>query len=158
MAREGVALACNQVQYSLIYRAPETNGVLETCRELGITLVAYSPLAQGLLTGKYTRPGAERPKGPRGATFALKADSARPLVELMEEIGQAHGGKTPAQVAINWCICKGVLPIPGAKNRAQAEEAAGALGWRLSAAEVEALDDASRPLAQLHPGAPFENW
>jgi len=114
--------------------------------------------AQGLLTGKYTRPGAELPKGPRGATFASRTDRARPLVELLRELGEQHGGKTPAQVAINWCLCKGVVPIPGAKNRAQVEEAAGAMGWRLKAEEVDALDEASAPIAQLYPNAPFENW
>jgi len=158
MAGEGVALASNQVQYSLIYRAPETNGVLDACRELGVTLVAYSPLAQGLLTGKYTGEGAPAPRGPRQATFVGKGAQAAPLVELLREIGDGRGGKTPAQVALNWCLCKGVLPIPGAKNRRQVVEAAGALGWRLDDGEVRALDDASRGLERLHPGAPFENW
>ena len=54
LQKRGVGLASNQVQYSLLYRKPETNGVMETCRELGVTLVAYSPIAQGLLTGGCT--------------------------------------------------------------------------------------------------------
>ena len=54
LKKRGVGLASNQVQYSLLYRKPETNGVMETCRELGVTLVAYSPIAQGLLTGVHS--------------------------------------------------------------------------------------------------------
>ena len=61
----------------------------------------------------------------------------------MTEIGQEHGGKSKAQVALNWCICKGALPIPGAKNAAQAEENAGALGWKLTEEEVAKLDEVS---------------
>ena len=62
---QGVRLASNQVQYSLLYRAPEQNGVLKACQELGVTLIAYSPLCQGLLTGTYklklhyTQPGLD---------------------------------------------------------------------------------------------------
>jgi aryl-alcohol dehydrogenase-like predicted oxidoreductase len=66
----------------------------------------------------------------------------------LDEIGQAHAGKTPAQVALNWVMCKGALPIPGAKNARQAQDNAGALGWFLSAAEVAALDVASERLQQ----------
>src|SRR4029077_17714653 len=68
-ARRGVPLASNQVRYSLLHRAPEVNGVLECCRELGVALLAYSPLEQGLLTGKYA-PGT-LPAGPRGESDAF---------------------------------------------------------------------------------------
>jgi diketogulonate reductase-like aldo/keto reductase len=61
----------------------------------------------------------------------------------MTEIGQEHGGKTPGQVALNWIICKGALPIPGAKNASQATQNAGAAGWRLTPEQVKALDDTS---------------
>ena len=67
----------------------------------------------------------------------------QPLTALLREIGAAHGGKTPGQIALNWAICKGALPIPGAKNARQAQENAGALGWRLTADEVAALEAAS---------------
>jgi pyridoxine 4-dehydrogenase len=62
------------------------------------------------------------------------------LIEVMQDIGEAHGNKTPGQVALNWTIAKGVLPIPGAKNARQAEENIGALGWSLTEAEVARLD------------------
>jgi diketogulonate reductase-like aldo/keto reductase len=62
----------------------------------------------------------------------------------MREVGQAHEGKSPAQVALNWLVCKGAVPIPGAKNAHQARENAAATGWRLDAAEIAALDEMSR--------------
>jgi pyridoxine 4-dehydrogenase len=66
----------------------------------------------------------------------------------MTKIGQDHGGKTNAQVALNWCICKGTMPIPGAKNAEQAQQNAGALGWRLTAEEMAELDKASDEIAK----------
>lgn len=145
LAARGVALASNQVQYSLLHRKPETEGLLDLCRELGVTVIAYSPLAMGALTGKYTpdRP----PKGARGRRYTPRILAAiQPLIHLMREIGEGHGGKTPAQVALNWVMCKGAVPIVGAKNRRQAEENAGALGWRLTPEEVTALDKAATEL------------
>jgi diketogulonate reductase-like aldo/keto reductase len=70
----------------------------------------------------------------------------------------ASQGKTPGQVAINWLLCKGVLPIPGVKNKRQAEEVAGALGWRLTPEEVRALEKASDAVGTIAFGAPFEKW
>ncbi|KAL3146920.1 hypothetical protein ABBQ38_014891 [Trebouxia sp. C0009 RCD-2024] len=152
----GTSLASNQVQYSLLYRAPETNGVKQACEEGGTTLIAYSPLAQGLLTGKFTENNL--PKGPRGTTINKeRVAQVQPLLGLMRDIGSAHGGRTPGQVAINWTICKGAVPIPGAKNARQAKEAAGAFGWRLSKDEMAALDKESSKLPSAL-GAPFENW
>jgi len=142
LARRGVPLASNQVEYSLLQRAPERNGLLQMCEELGVTLIAYSPLAKGMLTGKYTpenRPPGLRGRRYRGETLA----SLQPLTALLRGIGQSQGGKTPGQVALNWAISKGALPIPGAKNARQAQENAGALGWRLTTDEVAALDAAS---------------
>ena len=139
LAARGIPLASNQVSFSLLNRRPETSGLLEACRHLNVTLIAYSPLAQGLLTGKYTR--QHKPGGMR-AVRGLRAsyDSLGRLIDLMREIGAGHGGKSPAQVALNWVICKGAVPIPGAKNARQAKENAGAAGWRLTAEEVAALD------------------
>jgi aryl-alcohol dehydrogenase-like predicted oxidoreductase len=142
LAKRGVPLASNQVQYNLLHRAPAQNGLLTACRELGVTLIAYSPLSKGLLTGKYTP--ANPPPGLRGrmARGDLLA-RLQPLTALQREIGQAHGGKTPSQVALNWLISQGAVPIPGAKNARQAQENAGALSWRLTADEVAALDAVS---------------
>ena len=144
LARRGVPLASNQVEYSLLHRAPEVNGVLDACRELDITLIAYQPLAQGVLTGNY-RPG-DRPKGIRRFGRYFRGDglkNAQPVVALLREIGERYG-RTPAQVALRWLIQQEhVLPIPGAKNGRQAASNAQALSFSLVDAEIEALDRAT---------------
>jgi aryl-alcohol dehydrogenase-like predicted oxidoreductase len=141
LARHDIPLASNQVEYHLLNRTVEKNGLLARCQELGIRLIAYSPLAMGLLTGKYTPENP--PPGVRGGKYAAILKEMQPLIRLMTAMGQDLGGKTTAQVAINWCICKGTLPIPGAKNVRQAEMNAGAAGWRLTPEQVAALDAAS---------------
>ena len=141
LARHSIPLASNQVHYSLLNREIEKNGLLARCKELGIRLIAYSPLEMGLLTGKYG-PG-NPPPGNRSMRYARLINRVAPLHKLMTEIGQDHGGKSNPQVALNWVICKGTLPIPGAKNAAQALENAGALGWRLTEEEIARLDVAS---------------
>lgn len=142
LASHGVQLASNQVQYSLLQRAPETNGVLDACRELDVTLIAYSPIAQGLLTGKYG-PGAGRPAGlvrRFGRAFGEQnLKRVEPVVSLLREIGEVHG-KEPAQVALNWLVGQGTLPIPGAKYERQARQNAGAIGWSMNGEEREKLD------------------
>ena len=141
LAREGIHLASNQVEYSLIDRRIEKNGLLKHCQDLGVKVMAYSPLGMGLLTGKYT---VDHPmRGFRASAKGRLQSKVEPLLKLMKHIGSDHAGKTPAQVAINWTICKGTLPIPGAKTLTQAEQNAGAVGWRLADDEVAALDEAS---------------
>ena len=137
LAAEGIPLATNQVEYSLLRTMPETSGLLRACRDLGVTLLAYSPLAMGRLTGKYGI--ANPPPGKRNFS-AFPMAEIEPVVAELRRIGAAHGGKSPAQVALNWVMCKGAVPIPGAKNASQAEQNAGALGWALVADEVTALD------------------
>ncbi len=141
LAKYKIPLASNQVEYHLLNRSVEKNGLLARCQELGIRLIAYSPLAMGLLTGKYTPENP--PPGVRGGRYTSKLREMQPLIKLMTEIGQDFGGKSPAQISLNWLICKGALPIPGAKNTRQAEMNAGAAGWRLSEEQIAALDKAS---------------
>ena len=145
LARRGVPLASNQVQYSLLYRWPEVDGVLDACRELNITLIAYQPLASGALTGKYL--DGPRPRGLRRwqPTFRKsELDAQRPVVALLREIGETYG-KTPGQVALRWLVeQQGILPIPGAKNAEQAVHNAGALSFGLTPAEISALEQATR--------------
>lgn len=144
LAKRGIALASNQVEYSLLHRQPETNGVLDACRELGVTLMAYQPLAGGALTGKYL--GQAKVTGMRRMMPYFRRDareSVARVVRLLTEIGERYG-KTPAQVSLRWLIendC--VLPIPGAKNARQAADNAGALTFRLEPDEVAVLDQAS---------------
>lgn len=144
LAAEGVPLAVNQVRYSLLTREIEVNGVLDTARKLGVTILAYSPLAQGLLSGKYT--ASNPPSGARRLDSRYGAAgmaAIAPLLDLLRTFGKKYD-RTPAQVALNWLICQpGVLPIPGAKTAPQARENAGALGWQLSGEDVQQLDQAS---------------
>jgi len=141
LAKYDIPLASNQVEYHLLDRHVEKNGLLERCKETGVRLIAYSPLAMGMLTGKYTPENP--PPGVRGRKYASILPDLPSLIALLTEIGQSHGGKTPGQVALNWVICKDALPIPGAKTANQAEQNLGAVGWKLTADEVKALDDAS---------------
>jgi aryl-alcohol dehydrogenase-like predicted oxidoreductase len=141
LATRGVALATNQVEYSLLRTMPESNGLFRACRELGVVVLAYSPLGMGRLTGKYN--AGHPPPGKRNFS-AFPMTEIDPIVAELRRIGADHGDKSPSQVALNWVICKGAVPIPGAKNAAQAEQNAGALGWRLTSDEVQALDTVSK--------------
>ncbi|MBE0409101.1 MAG: aldo/keto reductase [Anaerolineales bacterium] len=141
LKQRGVMLASNQVEFNLLNRNIEQNGILAFCQEFGVTILAYSPLAQGLLTGKYS------PKSPPSGIRALRyraelLNRISPLLRLMTEIGRENG-KTVAQVAINWAICKGTVPLVGVKTARQVRENIGALGWRLSPSQVAALDKTS---------------
>lgn len=148
LAERGIPLAVNQVQYSLLHRNIETNGVFEAAQNLEVTLLAYSPLAQGLLTGKYTIGSDRQPTGARrlDPRFNKKGlQKIEPVLAAMQAIADAHG-KTPVQVALNWLIGQGnVVPIPGAKNAKQAQQNAGALGWQMSATERAQLNNVSTP-------------
>jgi aryl-alcohol dehydrogenase-like predicted oxidoreductase len=142
LAQRGVPLAVNQMQYSLLARQIEQNGVLETAGRLGVTILAYSPLAQGLLTGKYMPETYAPPQGARRLDPRFSKEGLEklvPKVALLKEIGDRYQ-RTPAQVALNWLIAQGnVIPIPGAKNAHQVEQNAGALGWTMTADEQEAI-------------------
>ncbi|MSO86925.1 MAG: aldo/keto reductase [Acidimicrobiia bacterium] len=139
LAKRGVPLASNQVEYSLLRRGPETGGLLAACGRLGVVLLAYSPIGQGRLTGKYS--ASHPPPGARGF-------SAHPMTEvdivvaLLRRIGDERQ-RTPSQVALRWLIEKGAVPIPGAKTAEQARENAGGLGWSLTTEEMADLDDAA---------------
>lgn len=138
----GVAIATLQVQYSLLSTYPVTQLQLkQVCDEMGIKLIAYSPLGLGLLTGKYSKTGPF-PKGIRGLLFRQLLPGIDPLLACLQEVAQSRN-KTMSQIAINWCISKGTIPIPGAKTLKQAQENIGALGWQLGSGEVAALDQAA---------------
>jgi aryl-alcohol dehydrogenase-like predicted oxidoreductase len=139
LAARGVPLATNQVEYSLLRRVPETSGLLEACGRLGVVLLAYSPIGQGRLTGKYS--AANPPPGKRGFSAHPMA-AVDEVVAVLRQVGDDRE-KTPSQVALRWLIEKGTVPIPGAKNAAQARENAGALGWALTTDELAALDAAA---------------
>jgi len=143
LAEEGIPLASNQMQYSLLHRQPETDGVLDACRELGVTLIAYMPLASGALTGSYHR--GNRPGGLRRFMPSFRAgtlDAIKPVIGLLTEIGRAHDA-VPSSVALRWLIQQGTVPIPGAKNARQARANGAALSIELDDAEVSALSVAT---------------
>lgn len=147
LAVRGVPLAVNQVQYSLLARKIESNGILDTARQLGVTILAYSPLAQGLLTGKYSpdkqfKFNDARRIDPRFSQSGL--EKIAPVVTLLRQLGETYE-RTPAQVALNWLIARGVVPIPGAKTAQQAKQNAGALGWSLNKEDVAQLEQITRP-------------
>jgi aryl-alcohol dehydrogenase-like predicted oxidoreductase len=151
LAARGVPLASNQVRFSLLDRRIETDGTLSAAKQLGVTIIAYSPLGQGLLTGSYHEdPGYVRTRpGPRKwmSSFRRKGlERTRPLVEELKSVAAARGA-TAAQVALAWlCQFHGetVVAIPGASRPSQAEENVGALGLVLSKAELEGIDQVSR--------------
>lgn len=145
LERRGIPLASNQIQYSLLHREPEVDGVLEACRELNVTLIAYMPLAMGALTGKYStqaRP-PDRMRRMVGPFRGNRLDAVTPVVERLRQIGNRYG-KTPGQVALRWLIEQGVVPIPGAKDGRQAGDNAGALTFRLTRDELESLSEATQ--------------
>ncbi len=126
LARAGVRLVANQVNYSLLRRAAETNGVLEACRELDVALVAYFPLASGRLT---------QPSDSMGA---------KALLTCLAEIARAHDASI-SQVALNWLLARDshVIPIPCATKPDHARVNLDALSWRLSETEFDAIDRTS---------------
>ena len=139
LAAQGVAVASLQVQLSLL--APEAvapGGVAQVCRELGIPLIAYSPLALGLLA----RPPSQvsiAPQGPRGTLFRRLEAGLGPLLDSMASIAAGHGSNLAA-VALNWCRAHGAMPIPGLRRPDQVETVAAARLWQLSLAERQQLD------------------
>ena len=151
LAARGIPLASNQMPYSLLNRRIETNGVLAAAKELGVAIIAYSPLAQGVLTGKFhERPdairGVSRLRRLRTAFRSRGLERSRPLIAALRQIGASHGA-TATQVALSWLVTfhgETVVAIPGATSPAQAEENAGALRLTLDAADFSRLDALSR--------------
>ena len=148
LARRGIPLAVNQVRYSLLTRQVESKGIISTAKQLGVKILAYSPLAQGLLTGKYTPDNTINPTGARKIDPRFSKENLQkiePVISLLRTIGEKYS-RTPAQVALNWLIAQGnVIPISGVKTAEQVKQNAGAVDWKLSDAEIVQLDQASRP-------------
>ncbi|KAF9364923.1 hypothetical protein BGX34_012095 [Mortierella sp. NVP85] len=136
LAKHGIPLASNQVEFSLLRRHPETSGLIAKCHELGVAVLAYSPLGMGRLSGKYSADNPP-PSSRRFSNYPMK--ELVPLLGVMEKIAKAHD-KPMTAVAINWTICKGTIPLGGARNPQQARQNAQALGWRLSDQEMAELD------------------
>ena len=150
LAKRGFPLALNQMRYSLLDRRIETNGVLETARELGMTITAYTPLERGLLSGKYHKNPEllSHMSGWRKGMMQRNLERSRPLIDVMDKMAVKYEASI-AQVALNWVINfngETVVTIPGATKVRQAEEASGAMKFQLTKDELAQLDEGSRKL------------
>ena len=148
LQKRGLPLAANQMQYSLLHRKIETNGVLAAAKELGITITAWSPLASGILTGKFHKDPEILNQTPFGRRMRLRREieRSRPMILALEEVAIKHDA-TPAQIALNWLIHfqgDAVVAIPGASKVKQAEENAGVMNFKLTSDEMARLDELSR--------------
>ncbi|KAF2574193.1 hypothetical protein F2Q70_00004823 [Brassica cretica] len=137
----GVPLCSAQVQFSLLSYGKEQQEIKRVCDELGIRLISYSPLGLGMLTGKYS--SSKLPTGPRSLLFRQILPGLEPLLVALREIAEKRG-KTMPQVAINWCICKRTVPIPGIKSVRHVEDNLGAMGWILTNDEQLQLEYAAQ--------------
>ena len=177
LAKRGVPLASNQIAYSLIGRHNGAQQTVDRCNELGVKILAYYPFAMGLLTGKYSSLSPEMAtedvvtslSSSRRSKLELKdlqryangdgkqiqAGGISPLLRAMEAIASARG-KTVAQVALNYIICKGALPLAGSRTADQVTDNLGALGWRLSEDEVTLLEHTADGLGINFDGAGFK--
>jgi len=180
LGKRGVPLASNQIAYSLIGRHNGAQETVDACNRLGIQAIAYFPFAMGLLTGKYKSDGSKifnqmnslsdislfsSKKTPletrdlnkylNGNGRSIPMGGILPLLQVMEGIAQRRN-KTVSQVALNYVMCKGVIPIPGARTAAQVEDNFGALGWRLSGEEIQVLEHESDRLGFGFEGAGFK--
>ncbi|MFM7269025.1 MAG: aldo/keto reductase [Cyanobium sp.] len=156
LAKRGVRLSSLQVQFSLLAPGPATpGGIAEVCQELGIELIAYSPLALGWLAPVVGKPRVG-PPGPRGILFQRLNRGATALREGLLRIASARAVPAAA-VALNWCRCHGAMPIPGLRKPEQADQVAGALTWMLSTEEREELDRLAFANEVRMPANPFQS-
>ena len=148
LAKHGLPLVSNQIRYSLVNRNLEKNGVLDVARELEISLIAYSPLAQGLLTGKFHKNPDLVKKLPfmRRMTLSRRVEKTRGLIKKLEEIAGSHNC-TAAEVALSWVVNYHgdiIFAIPGATRTEQAYQNIGSLTLKLTPEELAGLDKESR--------------
>jgi pyridoxine 4-dehydrogenase len=176
LKKRGVPLASNQIAYSLIGRENGAQETVDTCTDLGVKVLAYYPFAMGLLTGKYSKDAIARSESTVTSFTRSKKTSLErsdlllyangdgdkvpeggisPLLFALNEIAEARG-KTVAQVALNYIICKGVIPIPGANTLAQVQDNLGAMGWFLKKNEVARLEKEADKLGFAFEGAGFK--
>jgi len=147
LEKRGLPLAVNQVQYSLLNRKIESNGIVAAAKELGITIIAWAPLGSGVLSGKYHQDPERLAQKTVGRRLMLRRhiERSRPLVEALAEIGPGYGA-TPAQVALNWLInFQGdtVAAIPGASKVHHAQQSAGAMSFKLTDKDISRLNELS---------------
>ena len=151
LAEYGVSLVSNQVEYSLLNRRIESNGILDAARELGVTIIAYSPLAQGLLSGKFhddpdliaTRHGVRRFRPP---FWPKRMGQSQAVIDVLRRIGATYEASA-AQVALNWLVTMHgdtVVAIPGATRAAHAKSNVDSLAFELTGGERAQIEEVSR--------------
>ncbi len=147
--KKGIPLASNQVSYNLLNRKIESNGVMEMAKNLGISIIAYSPLAQGLVTSKFhDNPELLKNIGLRKYNSQFKPnglEKSRKVVMFIKELALQYN-VTPSQIALNWLInYQGdmVVAIPGATKEIHAKENTGTMSFRLSDEDMAKLDKLS---------------
>jgi aryl-alcohol dehydrogenase-like predicted oxidoreductase len=146
LQKQGIPLISNQVRYNLLDRSIESNGILQAAKELGITIIAYSPLAQGVVTGKFhDHPELLKNIGLRKYTTVFTRaglEKSRPLVEAVRELAVKYD-VTPSQIALNWLITfhgDTVVAIPGSTRETHAKENSGAMNFCMDAGDLALLD------------------
>jgi pyridoxine 4-dehydrogenase len=156
LQQRGLRISSLQVQFSLLASEPlAPGGVAEVCRELGIELIAYSPLALGLLGGRWSLEGP-LPSGPRGVLFRRLLPALQPLLALMQEMAGCHQISLTA-LALNWCRSHGAMPIPGLRRVEHVEAVREALACSLSEDDRRRLDEAVAMLQVSMPANPFSS-
>ncbi|MGM7683349.1 aldo/keto reductase [Cytobacillus sp. Hm23] len=152
--QHGFPLVSNQVKYSLLDRRIEKNGILDAAKEIGITLIAYSPLEQGLLTGKFHKNPdlIKNMSGPRKHFSSFKTSTlerTKPLIDLLDKLADEYNVSS-SQIALNWLIHfhgETIVAIPGATKKHHAQENIGALTFKLSQNHLDELDMVSRDVS-----------
>ena len=138
-----------QIRYNLVERWAEEE-LIPYAEKNSMTVQAWSPIAKGALTGKYTPDNLPQFADVRASDPVFHPENFKKvwkLVELLKSIGEKYG-KKPVQIALNWLIMYSpvVVPIPGAKKPEQVEDLVGSIGWRLSFDDWRAIDELSRSI------------
>ena len=139
LEKEGLKISAIQNHYSILNRSSEDSGILDYCKENGITFFAYMVLEQGALSGKYDTNHPLPENSDRGRTYNPILPQIEKIVSVMKKIADSHGVKT-AQVPVAWAIAKGTLPIIGVTKSEQVEDAVKATEIELSVDEIRALE------------------
>ncbi|CAG8089625.1 unnamed protein product [Penicillium salamii] len=139
LAKHGIPLSVSQCEYSVIRRLPEVSGIIRECRKRSICFQGFASLAEGRLSGKYSRFN-EPPRRRRFSSYPMHL--LEPTINVLKSIGEERRVPVPA-IALNYSINKGVLPLVGVRDAEQAEQDMQALGWRLSEDEMRRIEEVS---------------
>jgi aryl-alcohol dehydrogenase-like predicted oxidoreductase len=151
LTRHSLPLASNQIHYNLVQRDPDNNGTIEAAKELNVSIIAYSPLAQGLLSGKFHDDPEMVKRLPvmRRRRMGRQLEKTRRLVARLRAIAEVHGS-SPTEVALSWLVNYHedlVVAIPGATKLDHVRQNVGALTLKLTGQEIEDLDKESRAIS-----------